>query len=313
MKIVFNKGDNYKFNASGLKTDLKKGSLINEGDTIFIASDGLALLKIPGHSHMKLDAGTELSVDQLPEYLDKSSEVVEPAILQQIKGAILIEMEKPSDSETLLLRSKSATLGVRGTKFLVAAEDDVTVLVNEGLVEIKNESGQADFMTQNESMVVENGRNFTARQKIENLKTINWDVTSKNNSNWREARKKFRENFRKKRQRWKSNNLRYESFKKRWQEKKARYQERIQKLMKNPEAKKKYEEIKKQKKLKRTERLKTMKGRSKKKSREKVQKEIRKIENRRSNRPDRNTIRELRRRRRKQQERLRKKETNSED
>lgn len=313
MKIVFNKGYNYKFNASGLKTDLKKGSLINEGDTIFIASDGLALLKIPGHSHMKLDAGTELSVDQLPEYLNNSEEVVEPAILQQIKGAILIEMEKPSDSETLLIRSKSATLGVRGTRFLVAAEDDVSVLVNEGLVEIKNESGQADFITENESMVIENGRNFTARQKIEDLKTINWDVNSKNNSNWREARKKFRENFRKKRQIWKSNGLRYESFKKRWQEKKARSQKRIQKLIKNPEAKKKYEEIIKRKKSKKRKLLKTKRNRPGTNSQEKVQKELRKIENRRSNRPDRNTIRELRRRRRKQQERLRTKETNSED
>ena len=252
MKIVFSKGDNYKFNEAGLKTNIKKGSMIDEGDTIHIAQDGMALLRIPGHSLMKLDSGSEVVVDQLPEIINKE-EVVEPAILKQIKGAILIEMEKTSDNDTLQIRSKSATMGVRGTKFLVATAEDVTLAVNEGTVEIQNESGNADFVTKSESMVVENGRNFTGRQKHAALSDINWDVRSERATKWKEVRSKFRENFKKRRKDWKPNKERYQKFKKRWQERKTQSNERIKKLMRDPKVRKRVEDFRERRK-KRNER-----------------------------------------------------------
>lgn len=316
MKIVFSKGDNYKFNSAGLKTNLKKGSLVDEGDTLYIASDGLALLKIPGHSLMKLDAGSELVVEQLPAILgDNEKEVVEPALLKQIKGAILIEMEQSSDNETLQLRTKSATLGVRGTKFLVATDEDVTVAVNEGTVEIENDKGQADFLTQSESMVVENGQDFTARQKFAAIKNINWDVDSNKTSQWRKVRKSLRENFRKKRKNWSPNKVRYESFSKRWKEKRARGRERIQKLLKNPKFKKRFERIQKRKRegiSRRGTDLRDSRKREKSfqnnqdkiKKRKELKDKIKQMKRER-NRPGANRVREMRRRRRRELERRR--------
>lgn len=248
-KIVFNKGDNYKFNAAGLKIKLQKGAAIEEGDQLVIKEDGLAVIKIVGHSVLKLEGGTKLNFNQLPEVIGegKNQEVSSPAELTNKIGSILIKMLKESSSESLVVRSKDATLGVRGTKFLVSTDEDVVVAVNEGTVELES-NGNTDFLTKSESMVVENGRNFTARQKLDVFKNMNWDVESQKTSKWKNIKKKFRQAYLKKREKWKANKPRVQTFKKRWEERTQRSRDKIKKLMNNPSVQKKIEEKPKKRK-----------------------------------------------------------------
>lgn len=248
-KIVFTKGENYKFSATGLKVNLRKGTSIEEGDQLVIVEDGLAIIKVTGHSVLKLESGTKLNFDQLPQVIGQggNQEVTNPAQITNKIGSVLIKMIKESNSETLVVKSKDATLGVRGTKFLVSTDEDVVVAVNEGTVELES-NGNTDFLTKSESMVVENGRSFTARQKLDVFKNLNWDVESQKTSRWKNIRKKFRQAYLKKREKWKANKPRVQTFKKRWQERTQRSRDKIKKLMKSPSVQKKIKEKRKKRK-----------------------------------------------------------------
>ncbi len=120
--------------------DLKTGEQSNA--TLALDSDKKITLAAQPEINMKA-AGDE---DDSRTYIDLKS------------GEILNEINEPLKSGALYeVKTSNATVGVKGTIFLVKAEDDRTIVYCEkGVVEIKSEE-KTEQITANQAAVVENG------------------------------------------------------------------------------------------------------------------------------------------------------------
>jgi hypothetical protein len=231
VEAVFVKGFVYKIDKNKKKFQLKKGHFLTKDDWVRTPKNTFAILKINGHSVHRIEQDTLVKINKLPEFDSGTKEIKSGAKLYLLMGTVLSEMEKSFDTDSLIIKSKSTTMGVRGTRFLVSKEKDKDLLlsVNHGQVEIENKtSGSVDFVTEGESLVVENDKTFTARQKYDFQKNIDWDVKNqKPKRQFKKVFENFRKEFKEKRKVWKADKKRVQSLRKKWNTRKEKLKQRI--------------------------------------------------------------------------------------
>lgn len=251
--VKFVKGKAYKRDVDEKTVGLKKGSKVVETDTIITESKSLVILRVKGHSTIKIEANTEVEISELPYFYEKSKEVERPASLILHYGSMLFDVKKKSDNEVLKVKTKNTVMGVRGTKFLVSQDENLLLSVKSGLVEIDNaKSGQTDFVDGGESIVLEKNKTFTKRQKYKFQDDINWNLDeSKKSSLNAKFKKSYREEFIKKKKPWVQDKKRFKKFRNMWEVRNQRFQDKTKSLKTSKVYQRKIEIIqKKQKKRK---------------------------------------------------------------
>ena len=142
IKVVYAKGNVKIFDIEGNKSKALKGMIVKEGELISTAKSSFVILKIEGHSVHRVEEETTLRIDELPYNFEDSEELEQGGNLYLKVGTIFSEVIKKSDNDSLTIKTKNTTMGVRGTKFMVSSggENQNTWLsVDEGEVEIKND------------------------------------------------------------------------------------------------------------------------------------------------------------------------------
>ncbi len=175
--------------AVGGSSTFKKleGKAISYNSKIRTGADGLAIVSFPEGSKLRVDPNSEIEIGQR-ESVPKSSGNKESTWSLKIqKGALTVDFKKWSDGETLLVKSKHFSVGVRGTEFLIAKEEDKEegeeqwlVALNEGEVTVFNpESLDHENLRPGEGLVVEKGGLLTAAIAYSWIKNINWNLSKK--------------------------------------------------------------------------------------------------------------------------------------
>ncbi len=113
-----------------------KGQMIKTGDTIeAVGGKSFALVHYEDGSRFMIKKGL-LVINELDEKKNKNN-------LSLIRG-IIFSYVKPNSSNKLSIKTKDASMGVRGTKFWLEADDKKTYLcVCDGAVEVTNGRGSA--------------------------------------------------------------------------------------------------------------------------------------------------------------------------
>ncbi len=236
-KVIFTKGNvikvDYALNEEGKGTALKVGDHLLEGYEVITAEHGMAILKIDGHSNIRIEPNTRVRLEQLPYFYEGSDKEIEQGSSFFLKfGTMVIDLVKSFGTEAATVRTKNSVLGVRGTKFLVnndKNENDVLLTVNTGLVEIKN-ADKVDFVGKGESIVVEKDRFFTKKQKYNVNALIDWSVLSKKPKRiYASLNKSFRNEFKKRKQKWTYDKKRIKKQQRMWNVKRNNTLERVRK------------------------------------------------------------------------------------
>jgi hypothetical protein len=210
IKVFYLKGSAKVTPEEGESRVLKKGDLVDEGDTISTGENSLIILKIAGHSTHRVESSTILKIDSLPYFFEGSEEIEEGSSFTLKVGTILSDIINKSDVPVHTVKTKSTAMAVRGTELLTSVDESNTWLaVNEGEVEVFNSaSSSREFVDKNQSLVVEGDTRFTKKKRYDWQKNIEWGANKK------ELKKQFRANrkarlkeFRKKREKWTQNKL----------------------------------------------------------------------------------------------------------
>lgn len=161
--------------SNGAATDAKKGQTLTQGETLRTGKDSAAILLMSDGSRIKLNPETELGIG--------SAEKGKTELALQ-SGAVFSKVAKQGAQGRFLIRTKTATMGVRGTEFYTAygkqskAGADVWMCVHEGKVEVEANSKDAKkvLVNQGEGVFVPVGKDVTPPKKYGWTKTLNWNM-----------------------------------------------------------------------------------------------------------------------------------------
>lgn len=206
IKILFTKGRVHKKTAVGDLVPMLKGMRVIESDTIITGKNSFAVLSIKNHSIHRLEEKSKLLINHLPYFFKGTKEIEKPGVVELISGAIVSNIEKSKSHHSFKIKSASVVFGVRGTEFLVAYGEskDLHLAVNKGEVETYHLGTKfREFINKDESFFIEQGSNFTKKQKFDFHKTIDWSASNtKLKTTYNSLRLKIRKEFLEKRKSW---------------------------------------------------------------------------------------------------------------
>lgn len=240
VKVIFVKGEVVINNLEGGSRKLQKGDFLKEGDTLKTGKGSITILKIEGHSNHRVEENTELMIEDLP-YKFKNSEEFEQGGSVIIKmGTIVSDIMSKSDITIFKMKTRNTTMGVRGTILMVDVDrsnSDLTLMVNEGEVEISNGvSDLSDVVSRGQAMVIESDTNPTQQRHVEWAQDLDWNVGSREvkKNTFNQIRERARKLHLEKRQNWVRNELKFGKTKEKWVEREKKWVERTSTLTPNP-------------------------------------------------------------------------------
>lgn len=151
--VVFKKG-NVTLIRSSKSSTLKVKDLIQEKDEVRTGHDGEVSLQLSSGVMIKLTANSAIVIEGILR--DENGATV---ALKLNNGTLLGKADKSKDKKIdLTVNSPTAIASVRGTELIVDANnDESTVLVNEGVVNVANNSNSVGVDVEPGQKIVSNG------------------------------------------------------------------------------------------------------------------------------------------------------------
>ncbi len=154
---------------------LTKVSVIKEGDLIKTGAKSLALIKFNSGSTIKINENSEVKVSVLKPANNNT-------LLSLIKGSSFFKKD-PKLSGKLNVKTKTATLGVRGTEFFVSygkkLKDDVFMCVNEGSVFVTTDNKKGTIVKEGEGVNISSSKKISRPKFLPWTKDLNWSLNPK--------------------------------------------------------------------------------------------------------------------------------------
>lgn len=169
-KVSFVKGD---VSVNGKAASI--GQNVSQGSRVKTGKKGHAVVELGTGREIKLDPSTSIRVARV-------TSKKKPITINLDRGGMIAKIKKGRKGKGFVIRTKSATMGVRGTHFYaaVAKKKDVWMCVNEGSVEIKdNKSGQKVVVPEGKGVFAPLGKKITKPRPFAWTKKINWNMDPK--------------------------------------------------------------------------------------------------------------------------------------
>jgi hypothetical protein len=147
------------------------GMELSDGDRVETGSTGLAVIALGDRGRVKVQPETSLLMNSL----DSDIEV------DLRSGAVFSRLDRLNGG-SFRLRAGTAIAGVRGTEFFTAygktIEDlpDVWLCVNEGVVDVSLQNGEAVAVREGEGINILSGRDITPPQYFAWTDNLNWNM-----------------------------------------------------------------------------------------------------------------------------------------
>ncbi|UCB45777.1 MAG: OmpA family protein [Spirochaetota bacterium] len=167
-KIIFLLGEVYIKSETSEWVQAQVGDVLEEGTLVRTGVDSYCEIVLSSGSLFRMKDRTELLIALLP-----SSDREPDSLIKLFKGDLLTKVQKIAYSSSDSIETQSATLGVRGTEFLVHEETSGTeVLVASGAVRVKMDVKEVDTESLPKGMVavvrkIENGVKVREGYKLE--------------------------------------------------------------------------------------------------------------------------------------------------
>lgn len=182
IKIKFIKG-----RAKVNQAFLKKTSELKYGDVIKTGANSLVILQLGNYSNVKINELSSVKIQ--PPKQTKSGKKRRGIILKA--GSVFVNAAQKAlkkDGSTLVVKTKFASMGVRGTEFFVSystsekekQKKDIWMCVNEGQVVVFNRKTRTKtFVNQGEGIQVPFGKDTSKPRPLAWTKKLNWSMNPK--------------------------------------------------------------------------------------------------------------------------------------
>jgi hypothetical protein len=178
-KVIFVKG-RVTISHENKKTTVKKDFIIQEKSTFETFRKSLVVISLKDGSKIKLNELSKLAVS-VPK--DKRS----PTKTGLYKGSSFFKVIKNKfiKRSKFIVKTKNASLGVRGTQFFVSYgkkvnSKDSWMCVNEGLVSVRPKSSKKEVLVKSgEGVHIKDNKNLTPPKSLPWTKKLNWSFDRK--------------------------------------------------------------------------------------------------------------------------------------
>lgn len=178
-KVLYAKGDAY-FTREDNRRNIVKGDLLMPNDIVETEADALVVLSFGEDykSKMKVTQNSQVTLEPISEIQDGSDKVRQQSLYVKLGNIVIDYVNKEKKKNRLEIKTKSASMGIRGTRFFVhvTPEEDTVVAVHHGVVAVKHMKNKNLVVLNNKQGVVMSPD--TARDRMESpswFKQINWD------------------------------------------------------------------------------------------------------------------------------------------
>ena len=149
---------------------IKAGEELPVGDTLQTGSGSWVIVDLGDAARIKVGDESTVTLRRL------GSE-----ISVELKKGRLYSDVQPKKVKTFVVHTKSAVMGVRGTKFFAAAGDNLWMCVKEGKVEVELydkpiEGLKRVLVPEGKGVFLRQGRSLTSPQSYAWTKEINWEM-----------------------------------------------------------------------------------------------------------------------------------------
>ncbi|MCP4911776.1 MAG: FecR domain-containing protein [Oligoflexia bacterium] len=158
-KVLFSKGEVFfKKSKDSKATSVKKGLSFSDKSIFKTGKGALVVLALNSGSKIKVNQNSQLIVSKEASGLTKGSSFFE----------ILKSKVRKNKKIKYRVKTKHASMGVRGTQFFVSLgnKNDSWMCVNEGLVEVKSKD--------NKTVLVKEGEGVKVAQTVSDPKPLPW-------------------------------------------------------------------------------------------------------------------------------------------
>lgn len=164
---------------TGAKDQFKTAILqqkLKEGDWVVTGKDGSVILGLGGESRLKLKENTEI---QLTDTAKNLIDLKLGSVFSKIR-----KLENPDQKSEIKfrIRTRTATMGVRGTQFFTAygegkkQEDDVWMCVQEGVVEVEKSGVKPVIVNEGFGVFVPKEKPVSEPKPFGWTKELNWNM-----------------------------------------------------------------------------------------------------------------------------------------
>ncbi|NOQ34983.1 MAG: hypothetical protein GQ569_03715 [Methylococcaceae bacterium] len=137
-KVFFAKGETYLIDSAGKQTALKKGSTLQQGDTVITKDDSRLELRFTDGGKIVFYDNSEFKIDDY--HFSEKSDGNEKALFYFVKG-VFRTIVGSIKKERYQVKTNVASIGTRGTEYLAELGNTLQVDVFEGTVILKNQAG----------------------------------------------------------------------------------------------------------------------------------------------------------------------------
>lgn len=139
LQVAHIKGTVYYLRDGQVK-NLKKSDLLIAGDVVYVKSNGFVILVYAFDSRIKVNPNTIIKISELKKNLNNFDHSKLNTFTLEL-GSVLVDYPNHSDEISMVIRTRRASMGVRGTQFLAALgvqDHSLRVAVDHGLIELKS-------------------------------------------------------------------------------------------------------------------------------------------------------------------------------
>lgn len=179
-EVTFLSG-NASLTHQGKKQNASEGDKLSSGDSLLAHENSAVVVTLDDQSLLKLSSNSEITLG------GESKTITEVHLVQ---GGIFAKIRKRKPGQRVLVKTRTAVMGVRGTEFFTSigrkenGEDpDVWMCVNEGQVEVTTaQSSQSALVNAGEGIFVNRGKEITPPRPYSWTKSLNWNMDPKKGS-----------------------------------------------------------------------------------------------------------------------------------
>jgi hypothetical protein len=221
-KVFHRKGKAYLSVMNGPFGKIVKGDLLSEGNQVKTGDNGLIIIRFPDKSVIRVGPSSIVKIEKISEVV--SGKTLTPTNILLKKGSALINVINKNKAPIFNVKTKFASVGVRGTNFLTSIDSDssnLDIAVEKGEIEVRSNlnKDQADSITAGHGVVLEKGELFTQPKKYDwisnvNFKALDTKISPKYFNRFVDIKNL---EFRNKRQKWNRDAKKWLNVNKRWE------------------------------------------------------------------------------------------------
>ena len=179
LTVFHKKGTVFAYKGTKSVRQIKKNDKVYVGETVHSKDKSLLVLEFSNKSKLKVDANSIIRIEKLiNERMEKGGDHKNSLVLKL--GSVFMKYVNKQKEENFVLKTRSASMGVRGTEFFAhiggPREEKLAMTVNEGVVVVSSEfKSEQREVSKSFGTLVKSDGSIVEKKQFKWSQKLNWN------------------------------------------------------------------------------------------------------------------------------------------